>query len=372
MMLFNRIGRFFMSTHAEITQILQSFIDPYLKQDLISAKAVQNIAINNDSIVINILLGYPARGYQTQLINELATRLQSLRNIRDIKININWQIISHAVQTGLKTLPGVKNIIAVASGKGGVGKSTTAVNLALALAVEGAQVGILDADIYGPNQPQMLGSQQVPVSNNSHSLEPVLAHGLQTMSIGYLIDPNTPMVWRGPMVTGALQQLLNDTQWRNLDYLIIDLPPGTGDIQLTLAQKIPVSGAVMVTTPQDIALLDVRKGIAMFRKVNVPILGVVENMSLHTCSQCGHVEPIFGTGGGERLAEQFDIDLLGKLPLDMRIREQADSGKPTVITEPDSPIALIYRDIARKVAAKLALKAKDYSAKFPNIVIKNE
>lgn len=282
------------------------------------------------------------------------------------------KIIPHAVQPGLKPLAGVKNIIAIASGKGGVGKSTTAVNLALALSIEGAQVGILDADIYGPNQPQMLGSQQVPESKGNRSLEPVMAHGLQSMSIGYLIDPNTPMVWRGPMVTSALQQLLHDTQWHNLDYLIIDLPPGTGDIQLTLAQKIPVSGAVMVTTPQDIALLDVRKGIAMFQKVNVPILGVVENMSLHTCSQCGHVEPIFGAGGGEQLAKQFDIELLGKLPLDIRIREQADSGKPTVIADPDSPIALIYREIARKVGAKLASLAKDYSSKFPNIVIKNE
>jgi len=361
-----------MATQTEIITLLRNVIDPYLQQDLVSAKAIKDVIIDNDNVVINITLGYPARGYQAQLTADLATSLQPLQTIKNIKFNINWEITPHAVQPGLKTLAGVKNIIAVASGKGGVGKSTTAVNLALALALEGAKVGILDADIYGPNQPQMLGSQQTPESKGERSLEPVMAHGLQSMSIGYLVDSNTAMVWRGPMATGALQQLLQDTQWRDLDYLIIDLPPGTGDIQLTLAQKIPVSGAVMVTTPQDIALLDVRKGIGMFQKVNVPILGVVENMSLHTCSQCGHTEAIFGAGGGEQLTQQFNVDLLGKLPLDIRIREQADSGNPTVIAEPDSPISLIYRDIARKVAAKLALRSKDYSTKFPNIVIKSD
>lgn len=264
----------------------------------------------------------------------------------------------------------IKNIIAVAAGKGGVGKSTTTVNLALALKAEGARVGILDADIYGPNQPQMLGvaPTQRPKSKNGKTLEPIIAHGIQSMSIGYLIDSNTPMVWRGPMATSALQQLLNDTAWDNLDYLLIDLPPGTGDIQLTLAQKIPLTGAIIVTTPQDIALLDVRKAIAMFEKVKVPILGVVENMSIHICSQCNHAESIFGHGGGEQIAKQFNVDLLGSLPLDIRIREQVDQGNPTVVAEPDSKITQIYRDIARQLAAKL-LQANRYTSKFPNIVI---
>lgn len=261
----------------------------------------------------------------------------------------------------------VKNIIAVASGKGGVGKSTTTVNLALALAAEGARVGILDADIYGPNQPQMLGVTQKPDSKDGKTFEPIIAHGIQSMSIGYLIGVDTPMVWRGPMATSALQQLINETNWDNLDYLLIDLPPGTGDIQLTLAQKIPLSGAVIVTTPQDIALLDVRKGIAMFEKVNVPILGIVENMSIHICSKCGHAEHIFGTGGGERVAKQFNTELLGSLPLDIRIREQADGGKPTVVAEPEGQITKTYRDIAKKIANKLQqTKSK---IKFPKIVI---
>ena len=281
------------------------------------------------------------------------------------------QITSHRVQAGLKPLPQVKNIIAVASGKGGVGKSTTAVNLALALKAEGAQVGILDADIYGPNQPHMLGAIEKPKTKDNKAIEPIIRHGLQVMSIGYLVEPESAMIWRGPMVTTALQQLLHDTLWQNLDYLIIDLPPGTGDIQLTLAQKIPVSGAVIVTTPQDIALLDARKGIAMFQKVNVPVLGVIENMSTHTCSQCGHSEAIFGAGGGERLAQQYDIELLGSLPLDMRIREQADGGCPTVVAEPESKISQQYREIARRVAAKLSEQAKSYAAKFPNIVIED-
>lgn len=276
-----------------------------------------------------------------------------------------------AIQPGIQALPQVKNIIAVASGKGGVGKSTTAVNLALALSLDGAKVGILDADIYGPNQPQMLGTTERPESKDSKSLEPVMAHGIQSMSIGYLIDTDTPMVWRGPMATSALLQLLNDTQWRDLDYLVIDLPPGTGDIQLTLSQKIPVSGAVIITTPQDIALLDVRKAIGMFQKVNVPVLGVIENMSMHVCSQCGHVEHIFGQGGGEQMAKQYGIDMLGSLPLHIQIREQVDNGKPTVIAAPDGAIAQTYRDIARRIAAKLSLQAKNYAVKFPKITIEN-
>lgn len=355
----------------EIENCLRAYIDPYLKQDLLSAKAIKHIAIDNDQVIINIVLGYPAQHYRDTLIAALKEKLSTHTNVSNIHINVSWEIVSHAVQTGIKTLTQVKNIIAVASGKGGVGKSTTTVNLALALAAEGARVGILDADIYGPNQPHMLGAIQKPESKDGKSLEPVIAHGIQSMSIGYLIDIDTPMIWRGPMVTGALQQLLNDTKWQDLDYLFIDLPPGTGDIQLTLSQKIPVSGAVIVTTPQDVALLDARKAIAMFEKVKVPVLGIVENMSMHICSECGHAEPIFGEGGGERIAEQYHVELLGKLPLDIRIREQADSGTPIVLAESKSSIATNYFNIARFVAAKLSLQAKSYVSKFPNIVIEN-
>lgn len=282
------------------------------------------------------------------------------------------KIVSHAVQRGLKPLPGVKNIIAVASGKGGVGKSTTAVNLALALAQEGATVGMLDADIYGPSQPQMLGiAGQQPESSDGKSMEPLKAYGIQAMSIGFLIDTETPMVWRGPMVTQALEQMLNDTNWKDLDYLVVDMPPGTGDTQLTLAQKVPVTGAVVVTTPQDIALIDARKGLKMFEKVGVPILGIVENMSIHICSNCGHAEHIFGTGGGEAMCQDYDVEFLGSLPLELSIRELADSGKPTVVGAPDSKAADIYRSIARRVAVKVGETAKDMSSKFPSIVVQN-
>jgi ATP-binding protein involved in chromosome partitioning len=265
----------------------------------------------------------------------------------------------------------VKNVIAVASGKGGVGKSTTAVNLALALAAEGATVGIMDADIYGPSQPTMLGITGRPDSSDGQSMEPMMGHGIQAMSIGFLVDVEQPMVWRGPMVTQALEQLLNDTKWKDLDYLVVDLPPGTGDIQLTLAQRVPVTGAVIVTTPQDIALIDARKGLKMFEKVGIPILGIVENMSLHICSNCGHEERIFGTGGGEKMCQDYEVEFLGSLPLDIRIREETDSGKPTVVAEPDSRISMIYRDIARKVAIRVAEQAQDFSARFPSIVIQN-
>jgi ATP-binding protein involved in chromosome partitioning len=281
------------------------------------------------------------------------------------------KIVSHTVQRGVKLVPGVKNIIAVASGKGGVGKSTTAVNLALALAAEGASVGILDADIYGPSQPQMLGIEGRPESADGKSLEPMEAHGIQAMSIGFLIDPEQPMVWRGPMVTQALTQLLGETRWRDLDYLVIDLPPGTGDIQLTLAQQVPVTGAVIVTTPQDIALLDARKGLKMFDKVGIPILGIVENMSIHICSKCGHEEHIFGSGGADRMGRDYEVEVLGHLPLDIKIREQADGGRPTVVAEPDGRVAEIYRAIARRIAVKIADKARDMTSKFPNIVIQN-
>jgi ATP-binding protein involved in chromosome partitioning len=289
--------------------------------------------------------------------------------VSSVTVNVTSRIVSHAVQRGVKLIPGVKNIVAVASGKGGVGKSTTAVNLALALAAEGASVGVLDADIYGPSQPMMLGITGRPESKDGKSLEPMEGHGIQAISIGFMIDVDTPMVWRGPMVTQALEQLLKDTRWRDVDYLIVDMPPGTGDIQLTLAQKVPVTGAVIVTTPQDIALIDARKGLKMFEKVGIPILGIVENMSTHICSNCGHMEPIFGAGGGERMSKDYGVELLGQLPLDIHIREQADSGKPTVVADPDGQVAEIYRAIARKMAVKIAESARDMTSKFPNIVV---
>ena len=295
----------------------------------------------------------------------------TLPDVGAITVNISHKVASHAVQRGVKLIPSVKNIIAVASGKGGVGKSTTAVNLALALAAEGARVGVLDADIYGPSQPTMLGISGRPESKDGKTLEPLEAHGMQAMSIGFLIDPDTPMVWRGPMVTQALEQLLRDTNWRDVDYLIVDLPPGTGDIQLTLAQKVPVTGVIIVTTPQDIALIDARKGLKMFEKVNVPIVGVVENMAIHICSQCGHAEHIFGAGGGEQMCRDYNVPFLGSLPLDIHIREDADSGRPTVAADPDGPIARIYKEIARKTAVFVAQRAEDFSTKFPNIVVQN-
>jgi ATP-binding protein involved in chromosome partitioning len=286
-------------------------------------------------------------------------------------VNVAAKVVPHSVQRGVKLVPGIKNIIAVASGKGGVGKSTTAVNLALALAAEGAAVGVLDADIYGPSQPMMLGIAGRPQSTDGKSLEPMMGHGLQAISIGFLIDVDTPMVWRGPMVTQALEQLLKDTRWRELDYLVVDLPPGTGDIQLTLAQKVPVTGVVIVTTPQDIALIDARKGLKMFEKVGIPILGIVENMSIHVCPKCGHESHIFGSGGAERMCKEYGMELLGQLPLDESIREQADSGKPTVVADPDGKSAEIYRRIARRCAVKIAESQKDMTSKFPNIVVQN-
>jgi ATP-binding protein involved in chromosome partitioning len=289
----------------------------------------------------------------------------------NVTVRVGAKVVSHAVQRGVKLVPGIKNIIAVASGKGGVGKSTTAVNLALALAAEGASVGILDADIYGPSQPTMLGIAGRPESKDGKSLEPMMGHGLQAISIGFLIDVDTPMVWRGPMVTQALEQLLKDTRWRELDYLIVDLPPGTGDIQLTLAQKVPVTGAVIVTTPQDIALIDARKGLKMFEKVGIPILGLVENMSIHVCPKCGHESHIFGSGGAQRMCQDYGTELLGQLPLDESIREQADSGKPTVVADPDGRAAEIYRRIARRCAVRIAESQKDMTSKFPNIVVQN-
>ena len=355
----------------QVEEALKTFIDPYLESDLVSAKAIKDIKIDGDKVTVDVVLGYPADGYKAELSSKLKEKVEAVDGISEASFNISHKVDAHAAQKGVNSIPGVKNIIAIASGKGGVGKSTTSVNLALALSAEGATVGILDADIYGPSQPRMLGVHQQPESSDGKSLEPLNSYHIQSMSIGYLIDEETPMIWRGPMVTQALEQLLNDTKWKDVDYLIIDLPPGTGDTQLTLAQKVPVTGAVIVTTPQDIALLDARKGLKMFEKVEVPVLGIIENMSIHICSNCGHEEYIFGEGGGERMAEQYDVDLLGALPLDMSIREGTDIGKPTVVAEPDGRISQIYRDIARRMAAKLSLKAKDFSGSFPKIVIQN-
>ena len=360
-----------MATVEQVEELLKTIEDPNIGKNFVAAKSVKDIKVEGDTAAIEIELGYPAKSIAEQLANLITDAVRTLDGIENVDVTIGWKIQAHSVQKSLKPMENIKNVIAVASGKGGVGKSTTAVNLALALSAEGAQVGILDADIYGPSQPRMLGVSGQPESVDGKTLEPMQGHGLQAMSIGFLIDEETPMIWRGPMVTQALEQLLNDTQWRNLDYLVVDLPPGTGDVQLTLAQKIPVSGAIIVTTPQDIALLDARKGLKMFEKVEVPVLGVVENMSIHICSECGHEEPIFGEGGGEKMASEYDVDLLGQLPLDIHIREQADGGEPTVTAMPDSRVTEIYKDIARKAAAKLAVTGKDYSAKFPKIVIQN-
>lgn len=355
----------------QIEDAIKGYIDPYLEKDLVSGKAIKNIKIDGDKVAVNVELGFPANGYKNDLIAKLKEKIEGVDGVSEATISVAHKIEAHAAQKGVAAIKGVKNIIAIASGKGGVGKSTTSVNLALALSAEGATVGILDADIYGPSQPRMLGVSGQPESADGKSLEPMNSYHIQSMSIGYLIDEETPMIWRGPMVTQALEQLLNDTQWKDVDYLIIDLPPGTGDIQLTLAQKVPVTGAVIVTTPQDIALLDARKGLKMFEKVEVPVLGVIENMSIHICSECGHEEHIFGAGGGERMADEANVDLLGSLPLDISIRTGTDEGKPSVIADPEGRIAQIYRDTARRIAAKLSMQQKDYSAAFPNIVIQN-
>jgi ATP-binding protein involved in chromosome partitioning len=358
-------------SQSQVETALKEIIDPYLEMDLVSAKAVKHIGVDGGKVTVDLVLGYPAKGWQEALAAKIKEKLAALPGVEDVQTNVSWKIASHAVQKGVKPIPNIKNIIAVASGKGGVGKSTVAVNLALALSAEGANVGILDADIYGPSQPRMLGVKMKPESKDGRTLEPIVSYHLQAMSIGFLVDEETPMIWRGPMVTQALEQLLKDTNWKDLDYLVVDLPPGTGDTQLTLAQRVPVSGAVIVTTPQDIALLDARKALRMFEKVEIPVLGIVENMSTYICPQCGHEDHIFAEGGGQKMAEQYEVDFLGALPLDRRIREETDAGKPTVVADPDCRISQIYREIARRVAAKLSLQKKDYSAKFPGIVIQN-
>ena len=359
-------------TVEDVKAALAQVIDPNTHKDFVSSKTVKNLKVDGNDISLDIELGYPAKSQIDLIRKSVLAALRVLPGVGNVSVGVSSKIISHTVQRGLKPMSNVKNIIAVASGKGGVGKSTTAVNLALALAAEGATVGMLDADIYGPSQPMMLGVKGQPKTLDGKSMEPMENHGLQVSSIGFMIDPDEPMVWRGPMVTQALQQLLDQTNWRDLDYLIVDMPPGTGDIQLTLSQKVPVTGAVIVTTPQDIALLDARKGLKMFEKVGIPILGVVENMSTHICSNCGHAEEIFGAGGGAKMCADFGVEFLGALPLTMAIRQQTDSGTPTVVAEPDAPVAAIYKQIARTIAIKVAEKAKDMTSKFPSIVIKND
>jgi ATP-binding protein involved in chromosome partitioning len=358
---------------ADVQSALKHLTDPNTKKDFVSGKSVKNIKVSGSDVSLEILLGYPAKSVWSEIQALVENHLRaSLPGAGKVEVSVSSKVVPHAVQRGVKLVDGVKNIIAVASGKGGVGKSTTTVNLALALAAEGARVGILDADIYGPSQPTMLGITGRPVSKDGQSIEPMQGHGLQAMSIGFMIDTDdAPMIWRGPMATQALDQLLRQTRWDNLDYLVVDLPPGTGDIQLTLAQKVPVTGAVIVTTPQDIALLDAKKGLKMFEKVDIKILGIVENMSTHICSQCGHEEHIFGAGGGEKMCADYGVEFLGSLPLDIRIREQADSGAPTVAADPDGQIARVYKQIARRVAVKVAEMAHDHSAVFPKIVVQN-
>ena len=358
-------------TVENVQTVLSSIMNPDTQSDLMACASIKNLSVSDNNIHVDVVLGYPAKS-QFQAIKDLVvSQLKKIADVKNIEVNVSSDIVAHTVQRGVKLLPGVKNIIAVASGKGGVGKSTTAVNLALALSAEGASVGILDADIYGPSLPMMLGISGRPESKAENTIEPMEAHGLQASSIGFLINEDSPMVWRGPMVTSALEQLLRQTRWRDLDYLIVDMPPGTGDIQLTLSQKVPVTGAVIVTTPQDIALLDARKGLKMFEKVGVPIIGIVENMSTYVCPSCGHEEHVFGSGGGQKMCSDYGVDFLGSLPLNISIREQSDAGRPTVVAEPDGPISMVYQQIARQIAIRIAGLAKDMSSKFPNIVIQN-
>ncbi|CAN5298589.1 iron-sulfur cluster carrier protein ApbC [soil metagenome] len=356
-------------TQEALLEALKAVQDPNTGKDFVSNKALRNLQITEGDVSFDVQLGYPARSQHAALRKDFVTAARTVAGVGNVSVNITTKVVSHAVQRGVQLLPGVKNIVAVASGKCGVGKSTTAANLALALAAEGATVGLLDADIYGPSQPMMFGIEGRPASEDGKTMQPMENHGVQVMSIGFLVDADQAMIWRGPMATQALEQLLRQTNWKDLDYLIVDMPPGTGDIQLTLSQRVPLTGAVIVTTPQDIALLDAKKGIKMFEKVGVPILGIVENMAVHVCSNCGHVEHIFGADGGRKMAEQYQMDYLGALPLDINIRMQADSGKPTVVADPEGEVAAIYKTVARAIAVSIAEKAKDFSARFPTITV---
>ncbi len=359
-----------------VTNQLHGVIDPYTNVKITASKGLKSVTVDDNSVTVSLSKGYPVAPVVEELSQLVHAALKNLPfENRDLEVVIEQDIISHSVQQGVQAVTGIKNIIAVASGKGGVGKSTVSANLSLALAAAGAKVAVLDADIYGPSQPRMLGISGKPDALENKMLVPMQNHGLKVMSIGFLVEEDTPMIWRGPMVTQALEQMLRGTAWNHdehdVDYLVIDLPPGTGDIQLTLSQKVPVSGAVIVTTPQDIALLDARKAYKMFEKVDVPIFGVIENMSTHVCSKCGHEEAIFGAHGAAKMADDYELDVLGEIPLEMAIRELADSGTPTVIAQPESETAQRYQRIALKIAGKLSVKKKDFSAAFPNIVVEN-
>ncbi len=356
-------------TEKILSDALMSVVDPNTGRDFVSSKAIKNLSITGSDVAFDVELGYPAKSQIPGFRKALVAAAKGVAGVGNVSVNLFTKVQAHSVQRGVQLLPKVKNIVAVASGKGGVGKSTTAVNLALALAAEGASVGLLDADIYGPSIPMMMGIDGRPESDDGKTMEPLENYGVQVMSIGFLVAQDEAMIWRGPMATQALEQLLRQTNWRDLDYLIVDMPPGTGDIQLTLSQRVPMTGAVIVTTPQDIALLDAKKGIKMFEKVGVPILGIVENMAVHVCSQCGHVEHIFGADGGKNMAAEYKMDYLGALPLNMQIRLQADSGMPTVVADPDGEVAAIYKAVARQVAVSIAAKNKDFSSKFPSITI---
>ena len=356
-------------TESALQEALKAVVDPNTGRDFVSTKLLRNLKIEGGDVSFEVELGYPAKSQVPALRKALIAAVRTLPGVENVSVQIGWKITAHAVQRGVQLLPRVKNVVAVASGKGGVGKSTTTVNLALALAAEGAKVGILDADIYGPSQPMMMGITGRPESEDGKSMMPLANYGVEVMSIGFLVDEDQAMIWRGPMATQALDQLLRQTNWGDLDYLLVDMPPGTGDIALTLSQRVPLTGAVIVTTPQDIALIDAKKGLTMFEKVGVPILGIVENMAVYCCPNCGHTEHIFGADGGKRMAEQFKVDHLGSLPLNLSIRQQADEGRPTVVADPDGEIAALYKAVARTVAVKIAQKAKDFSAKFPTITV---
>jgi ATP-binding protein involved in chromosome partitioning len=357
-------------TEETVKNLLRQVRDPYGESDIVSLGWLRSIGIDGDQVAVDLRAGYPLDGFRESLLGQIRARLESDPQIASASVSLDWRVFAHQVQGELKPMEQIRNIIAIASGKGGVGKSATAVNLALALAADGARVGILDADIYGPSMPRMLGISGRPATIGKRIL-PQRAYGLQAMSIGFMVEDDTPMIWRGPMVTSALQQLLTETNWENLDFLVVDLPPGTGDIQLTLAQKVPVSGAVVVTTPQDIALLDARKAVQMFHRVEVPVLGVVENMSTHICSQCGHEEAIFGTGGGQKMATEYELPLLGQLPLDLSIRANLDRGVPSLVADPESEISVRYRECARRVASLLAQRPRSLNLNLPKIQVQN-